>query len=364
MPDRRRAGLSLKLSLVLTLAVVAAMLAASTLAPTNARGWAFVALIVAMGTALAFAALLDVLVTRPLVSLARQVRKTQAEGYVSPIVATGMDEPRELGEALERLRRDVLEERARLRQLNEALEERVAARTAELADAQRELGRAEKLASVGLLAGGVAHEINNPAGVILGRATLILADAELVPAEVAEDLRVIERQARRIQQITGNLLRFARQGTGERAPIDLGELLRDAEALVRVEARARAVAVTVEPGALTVVADAGAVEQVAYNLLRNAVLAARGAVVARVTADGFVVDDDGAGIADDVLPRLFEPFFTTRPVGAGTGLGLAVSHGIIAAHGGLIRAENRPEGGARFVVTLALAAADARPPGR
>ncbi len=366
MDRRRRPGLSLKLSAVLALAVVAAMLLAAALAPgtaSDARAWAASAVIVALASAFAFAAVLDLLVTRPLVRLARQVRATVDAGYALPITPSGTDEPRELGEALERLRADVLAERARLRALNDALEERVRARTEALAAAQRDLGAAERLASVGRLAGGVAHEINNPAGVILGRASLLLsmADEERLGPDVVEDLRVIERQSRRISEITRGLLRFARHdaagGPEVRVPLDLADVARDALALVRLEARARALRIDAALDPCAVTGDPSALEQVAYNLLRNAVQAARAEVRVRTGSVGLVVEDDGGGIAAEHLPHLFEPFFTTKPPGEGTGLGLAVAHGIAQAHGGALRAEDLgaadpARSGARFILTL------------
>jgi two-component system NtrC family sensor kinase len=355
--ERRRPGLSLKLSVVLATSVVAAMLLASWLAPGNAadaRAWAASAVVVALASAFAFAVLLDWLVTRPLVRLARQVRATMAAGYTLPITPSGTDEPRELGEAIERLRADVVAERGRLRALNDELEDRVRARSEELAAAQRELGAAERLASVGRLAGGVAHEVNNPAGVILGRASFLLsvAEEEGFGAEVVEDLRVMERQARRISEITRGLLRFAHPGTGVRGPVELSDVARDAAALARIEAQARGVRLDTELDARSVHGDASALEQLAYNLVRNAVQAARSEVRVRTCGEGLVIEDDGPGIAPEHMPHLFDPFFTTKPPGQGTGLGLSVAHGIAQEHGGTLRAENRTEGGARFVLSL------------
>jgi signal transduction histidine kinase len=165
-------------------------------------------------------------------------------------------------------------------------------------------------------------------------------------------LKLIERQAERIRQITGSLLRFARARTGERRPVDLADVARDAVGLVRLEARARNVVVTATLAPMPVAADPQAFEQVIYNLLRNATHAARGAVRVVTTANTLTVEDDGAGIAAAHLPRVFEPFFTTKPPGEGTGLGLSIVHGIVSDHGGTITAENLPEGGARFRITM------------
>lgn len=352
----RRPGLALKLGSLLTLAVVGVMLLSSAFTRaydgSGNDAWVVLALLVALFFAFVAALVLDLLVVRPLVRLAIQVRRMEEQDLVEPFVATGTDEPRELGEALERLRHRVLEEQGRQRQLNAELEQRVIERTTALAAAQRELVDAARLASVGRLAGGVAHEINNPAGVILGRASFFreILEEEGGDPERVEDLRVIERQAERIRQITGSLLRFARPGTGERRTVDLAVVAREALGLVHLEARKRSVEVHEDLARTELLADPHASEQVLYNLLRNAVHAARGKVWLTLDAAELRVEDDGAGIAEEHLHRLFEPFFTTKAQGEGTGLGLAVVHGIVADHGWRVVAENRAEGGARFRV--------------
>ena len=352
----RRPGLALKLSVLLSLGVVGAMLVdfalTSGTAMDRARVFVFVTLALAMALLAAF--VLDALVIRPLVRLSAHARRMEARGYAEPFVPTGMDEPRELGEALEHLRQRVVAERAELRRLNAELEARVEERSAALARAQAALLEGERLVAIGRLAAGVAHEVNNPAGVILGRAGLLLDDAGALPAEVVDDLRVITRQAERIREITGALLRLGRPAVRERRETDLAAVARSAAELARREAAVRGVAIVVDTAPSAVSADAAALEQVAYNLVRNAVQAspAGGTVRVTVAAGELGVEDEGPGLSPEVLPRLFEPFFTTKPVGEGTGLGLAVAHGIVREHGGQLLAENREEGGARFRMRL------------
>lgn len=350
----RRPGLALKLSVLLMLGVVGAMLVDFSLTSGSDMDRARVLVFVSIALAMAlFAALvLDTLVIRPLVRLSAQARRMEERGYTEPFLPTGLDEPRELGDALEHLRQAVLAERVELQRLNAELERRVEERSAALAAAQEALIARERLVSVGRLGAGVAHEVNNPAGVILGRAGLLLEDA--ATPEAAEDLRVIMRQAERIREITGALLRLGRPNRGERGEVDLAAVARSAMELARHEAAVRGVTLALVASSSEVQADAAALEQVAYNLIRNAVQASPEGGVVRLTVAGseLMVEDDGAGIAPETLPHLFEPFFTTKKLGEGAGLGLAVAHGIVSDHGGTLTAQNREGGGARFVVTL------------
>ena len=318
----RRPGLALKLSALLVMALVAAFV-------------------------------LDVLVIRPLGLLAQHARHLDDKGYAVPFPVSGRDEPRELGDALERLRQVVVADRDALQALNTALEARVEERSAALASAQRALLDRERLAAVGRLAAGVAHEVNNPAGVILGRVSLLLDEPGELPAALVDDLRVVERQARRIREITASLLALGRPATGERVAADLAEVGQAALDLVRREAESAGVSLVAQFSPSVVSCDPAAIEQVAYNLLRNAVQAAPGGTVRlTVQAGRLSVEDTGPGLSSEVLPKIFDPFFTTKPLGGGTGLGLAVAHGIVADHNGRIYAENRDGGGGRFVVEL------------
>lgn len=308
-------------------------------------------------------AALDWLVTRPLLNLVQQVRRLQERGYQEPIVPGGIDEPRELGEALERLRQLVVEREAELRTLNQELEARVQARTEELRRAQSQLIRAEKLASVGKLAGGVAHEVNNPTGVILARSSYLVsvADDEGMAPDVIEDLEVIVSQAQRIRTITGDLLSFARRSDAKRAPVELGEICELTRNLLRHTASRAGVSVSVErAGPALAQGQRDALEQVVFNLTKNAIEATPrgGEVQLRVGPDDaaqgvqLVVDDSGTGVSVELQSSIFDPFFTTKPVGQGTGLGLSLVYGIVEDHQGTIQVTDSPLGGARFHLQL------------
>ena len=209
------------------------------------------------------------------------------------------------------------------------------------------LVKSEKLASMGQLAAGIAHEVNNPLGILLLHANLLLEDCEDDTA-VAEDVSLIVDQANRCKKIISGLLNFARQSRVVRQPTDLATLVAEVLRTLPVDEH---VTITVEDHLADPVAelDADQIVQVLTNLLTNAqhALPDGGRVV--VTLDGteedmiVTVSDNGTGIADEHLDRLFSPFFTTKQVGKGTGLGLAVTHGIVKMHRGQITVESNAD---------------------
>jgi two-component system NtrC family sensor kinase len=231
----------------------------------------------------------------------------------------------------------------------------------ELRLAQAQLVRAEKLSAVGELASGVAHEINNPLTTILGQAHLLLARQDLSDY-LRERLTVISEETSRAARIVQNLLVFARHYPPERRPSSLAELTRRVLDLVVYQLEKDKVRVVTEfTPCPPVLVDENQMQQVMLNLIQNAHQAMakhRGEriLTVRIRATGsqaiFEVLDTGPGIAPEVLPRIFDPFFTTKPPGEGSGLGLSVSYGIVIEHGGRLRGETRPEGGAIFAVEL------------
>lgn len=231
----------------------------------------------------------------------------------------------------------------------------------DLAHRQAELLEAHRLASIGQVASGVAHEINNPLGVILGYVTLLRREAALGDRE---DLRIIEDEARQCQTIVAGLLDLARPVRLHRSEVELGELAREAAARLEETGRAGGVDVRIAgEGEVRIAADEGKLKQIVLNLLGNALEAARDPAAARPVVEvswgvregraWMHIDDRGPGIAPEIQPRLFEPFFTTRS--RGHGLGLAIARTLARAHGGEVELASRSDGGARASVTIPIA---------
>ena len=224
-----------------------------------------------------------------------------------------------------------------------------------------ELVHAEKLSAVGELASGVAHEINNPLTTILGQAQLLLGRSD-VPLPVRERVEMMADEASRAARIVQNLLLFARHYPPERRPCAISDQVDRVVTLKRYQLDRDKIRVVTEfTPCPPVWADENKIQQVLLNLVQNArhaLLRQTGDRVlilrVRPRADRVVIEvvDNGPGIPPEVLPRIFDPFFTTKPPGEGSGLGLSVSYGIVGQHGGRLYAENRPEGGAAFVVEL------------
>ncbi len=232
---------------------------------------------------------------------------------------------------------------------------------------EAELQRARRLAAVGQLAAGVAHEINNPLAVIQGRIELVELIGEPVPAALAAHLQVVDVHARRIARTVRSLQAFARSHRPERREVPVAELVRRAADLMgRAQAHRRLV-IEIEPPELVAWADPWQVERVIAHLLGNAADASPVGtpleVHARACEAGVEVRviDDGQGIPEAVLASLFDPFVSTKEASGSLGLGLALCWGIIQEHGGTIDATNRPEGGACVRFTLAGPPAAATP---
>ena len=223
----------------------------------------------------------------------------------------------------------------------------------------------EKLAAIGQLAAGIAHEINNPLGGILAFTQLMLRDEGRSEQDL-EMLGEVERAALRCKRIVGGLLNFSRRRHAGCSSFDLNQLAEDVALLFRPQLKGPATVVLHEelwPVPLMVRGDATEIEQVALNLLVNALQAfdgRPGTITLRTRRQGEHVElttsDDGPGIAPELLSRIFEPTFTTKPPGLGTGLGLAVAWGIAERHGGSLEVKSEPGTGSTFTLRLSAAA--------
>jgi two-component system NtrC family sensor kinase len=241
-----------------------------------------------------------------------------------------------------------------------ALARQFNAMTRSIKDQQERLVQSEKLAGIGRLAAGVAHEINNPLAVILGYVKLLQRKAE---GELAEDLRIIEDESLRAQEIVEGLLDLSRPLANVPEPVDLKGLCDEATARLSETGRLAGAGVEVH-GSARVEGHPQKLRQVVLNLIKNGAEAAgeggRVEINIKQAAGGgaeLVVSDSGPGLPAEASHKLFEPFFTTKPTG--TGLGLAVSLGIVQAHGGTLVADSPASGGARFTIRL-----PASPPGK
>mgnify|MGYP001026919763 CR=1 FL=1 len=304
---------------------------------------------------------------RPIRDLAEGARRIAAGERHADIPVIGHDEIAVLAEEF-----NIMAERLRHREeevgiLNRTLEEKVAQRTKELEEkgarllaAERELAQAERLAEVGLLAAGVAHEINNPLAIIRGNAEL-LQMALPESAEQQEEIGVILGQTTRVERIIGQLRSFSRRQIRAPGPVLLESLLD--EILDQISHQHATGAINLvrhyQPG-ITLHADGDQLRQVFTNLILNALQAMpTGGTLAITTSATPAVNcriqiaDTGPGLSTETLERLFTPFYTTKP--QGTGLGLSVSYGIVREHGGQIEAANRSDTpGAIFTVTLPM----------
>jgi two-component system NtrC family sensor kinase len=297
-----------------------------------------------LAAALIIAYLLSNRIARPihkLVSASRQVAEGHLDFRVD--VDTG-DEFGALGKAFNAMA-------AAVRERDERLKE----------ETQEEVMKAERLAMIGRLASGVAHEINNPLGSILLFTRLLLQKA---PAEGLhrENLERIERDTKRCQVIVQGLLDFARKREPKVESVDIHDVLDKTIRLFEGHPSFHGIEIvkTYQPDLPNVMVDSAHIHQVFVNIIMNAVDAMEGGGTLTITtqsssnASSLEVSfrDTGCGIAPDALDRIFEPFYTTKAVGHGTGLGLSISYGIVEKHGGTIRVHSRVGEGSTFVVVL------------
>jgi signal transduction histidine kinase/ActR/RegA family two-component response regulator len=233
-----------------------------------------------------------------------------------------------------------------------------------LEDTQAQLIQSEKLAGIGQLAAGVAHELNNPLSGVLGFTQLLLEDTSLTPQQ-RRDLDTIHTQSQRCRTIIQNLLQFSRRKDPKKESIDLLELLKATLELVRYDLSTSGLVITEKlPESLPLIfGDGQQLQQVFLNLITNAKHAMEGkekkevGIEAKVEQGKVVVKirDNGSGIPVEARTKVFDPFFTTKPPGQGTGLGLSICYGIIQEHKAVLRFETEMNVGTTFIVEIPIA---------
>jgi two-component system NtrC family sensor kinase len=291
-------------------------------------------------------------VARPMGSLAKAAKAVAEGDFSQSLPVVSRDEIASLTETFNAMARSLKERDELLKQ-----------------QARLQLTRSERLASVGRLAAGVAHEINNPLTGVLTFAH-VLRDGAPAGSQQREDAETIIEATTRCKEVVRGLLGFSRQTEPHKVAARLGDVLREALNLTQNQARLSKVEVVedIAPDLPTLVIDPNQIQEVVVNLMLNAVdaMPEGGTLTLRArrpdAADGdwvqVEVEDTGHGIPADVLGHIFDPFFTTKPAGQGTGLGLAIAYGVVTEHDGQITVSTEVNSGTRFAVRLPVTTED------
>ena len=315
--------------------------------------------------------LLHRLIYVPLRDLEKGAKRLASGNFDSAIPVRGEDEFGSLARSSNAMMGALKKSRHELEEWVATLNEKVKERTQELQLAEAEVARGEKLASIGQLAAGIAHELNNP---LTGVLTFTSLMRKKMPegSEEAEDLDLVIRETKRCASIIRRLLDFAREKTPEKALVNLNQLIGETVQFVERSAALQHIEIEVDldPDLPQLFVDADLIKQVLMNILVNAqqAIEEHGKITVRsrlcrtrkapgrcndtMPAVEIAISDTGCGIPEANLQRIFDPFFTSKEVGKGTGLGLSVSYGIVRAHGGEIDVESTVGEGSTFRICL------------
>jgi len=300
-------------------------------------------------------------ISQPIHAMAEAAQRVAHGDYSQKVPAASHDELGHLARHFNAMMSELERAHQVLRESADELERKVAQRTAELEAVQAHLIQSEKLAAIGKLAAGVAHEINNPLTGVLTNSSLMLEDLD-VDHPWREDIQTIVTETLRCRNIVKGLLDFARQTKPQRSLISMNQVAEDVLALVRNQANFRdiRVATDLDPHLPAVLADNDQMRQVVLNIVLNAAEAMPTGGDLRVssgpdpsrTGVELQIADAGPGIPADVRARLFEPFFTTKK--SGTGLGLAIAYGIVERHNGQLKVDTTVGRGTTFTIALPI----------
>jgi len=309
-------------------------------------------------------------VGKPLGQLYGATQRIAAGDLDTHVEVHGQHELARLAEAFNQMSEDLLAARSEITNWSQKLEDKVMEKTAALQRTQRQVIHMEKMASLGKLAATVAHELNNPLTGVLTYTRLVARELkdqpleEEVQQELARYLHLMDKECHRCGDIVKNLLLFARRRGAELAPVDVNEEVERGLMLIHHHMEISNIELRHEPlvGDSQIVADPGQLQQALVALLVNAIEAMAGtgegggvlSVDMTGTADEISIDigDTGQGIPPEVLPHIFEPFFSTKEEESRVGLGLAVVYGIVRRHGGTIEVESEPGRGTVFHLRL------------
>ena len=333
--------------------------------------------IVVLGT-IAMLAFIVSAITKPVTELVQITDQISRGDFSRKVEIQQFDEIGHLADTFNKMIESLKQSRDEIEKYNRNLEQKIIERTQQLEEAQQQLVQSEKMSAIGQLAAGVAHELNNPLGGILGYAQFTLEKLQKCdPAKTSRKeidsyvryVRDIEGQARRCKAIVQNLLRFSRSSKSvDFEEVDVNRAIEETIAFVEHQLRLNDIKleITLDKKIPLIHGNIGQLQQVFTNLIINAMHASPvGATIDIVSryspalgefggAVELVFADHGHGIAQEHLKKVFEPFFTTKEVGKGTGLGLSVSYGIIRSHGGEIDVSETLGGGATFTIVLPL----------
>ncbi len=306
-------------------------------------------------------ALGSIWIDRPMRKLRAQAERIGTGDLTTSVNLPGRGEISELSSTIERMRSQLAEAREAEQLANN---ERI--------EALEKLRHTERLATLGQLSAGIAHELGTPLNVIAGRAKLICS-AGMNPDDISRSAGIIGEQTERMTEIMRQLLSFARRGKAKKQLVDLNIVLHALKPLLEPAAREQEVNLVIDEAKqpLSVYVDPGQLQQVLLNLILNGIQAMPDGGKITLTSQ-YVTDidppenikngdtnwvclhikDQGRGMDSEVLKKIFDPFFTTKDVGQGTGLGLSIAHGIIEEHGGWIAVDSTPEEGSCFSVYL------------